>query len=47
LSLQPGSALLMLEEVLYSVEGKPIDYSRNYFVPGHFDFHVIRRVGSR
>ncbi len=40
----PGAALLLLEEILYSTEGKPIDYSRNYFVPGYFNFHVIRRV---
>ena len=44
LALQPGAALLLLEEVLYSTEGKPIDYSRNYFIPGYFNFHVIRRV---
>jgi len=46
LGQQPGAALLLLEEVLYSTEGKPIDYSRNYFVPGFFDFHVIRRIGN-
>lgn len=40
----PGAAVLLLEEILYSTEGKPIDYSRNYFVPGYFEFHVIRRV---
>lgn len=43
----PGTALLLLEEILYSEEGKPMDYSRNYFVPGYFSFHVIRRIGSR
>lgn len=43
----PGTALLLLEEVLYSRKGEPIDFSRNYFVPGYFSFHVIRRIGSR
>lgn len=47
LARPPGTALLLLEEVLYSEEGKPMDYSRNYFVPGYFSFHVIRRIGSR
>jgi GntR family transcriptional regulator len=47
LRLRRGTAVLLLEEVLYSTEGKPIDYSRNYFVPGFFDFHVIRRISHR
>jgi GntR family transcriptional regulator len=46
LQVELGTALLLLEEVLYSTEGKPIDYSRNYFVSGHFRFHVIRRIQS-
>lgn len=46
LEQEPGTALLLLEEVLYSTEGKPIDYSRNYFVSGHFHFHVIRRISN-
>jgi GntR family transcriptional regulator len=46
LALEPGSALLLLEETLYSTDGKPIDYSRNYFVPGFFNFHVIRRIDN-
>ena len=46
LVLKPGSALLLLEETLYSTDGKPIDYSRNYFVPGYFNFHVIRRIDN-
>jgi GntR family transcriptional regulator len=40
----PGTALLLLEEVLYSIEGTPIDFSRNYFIPGYLTFHVIRRI---
>ena len=47
LAQPPGTALLLLEAILYSEEGKPMDYSRNYFVPGYFAFHVIRRIGSR
>lgn len=47
LRVRRGTALLLLEEVLYSTEGRPIDFSRNYFVPGFFDFHVIRRIRQR
>jgi GntR family transcriptional regulator len=47
LAQRPGAALLLLQEVLFSADGRPIGYSRNYFVPGHFNFHVIRRIGNR
>ena len=45
LKLDPGEALLKLEAQLYSRDGKVVDYSISYFVPGHFNFHVVRRVG--
>ena len=44
LGLQQGTALLLLEEVLYSTEGKPIDFSRNYFNPSLTSFYVIRQI---
>lgn len=37
-------ALLLLEETLFDVEGRVIDFSRNYFLPEFFNFHVVRRV---
>jgi GntR family transcriptional regulator len=46
LRLQPGDALLKLEAQLYSRDGKVVDYSLSYFAPGHFRFHVVRRVGK-
>jgi GntR family transcriptional regulator len=46
LGLKPGAPVLLLEELLYSTEGKPIEFSRNYFVPGYFGFYVIRRIGN-
>ncbi len=46
LALKTGAALLLLEETLYTTEGLPIDFSRNYFVPGYLGFHVIRRIGN-
>jgi GntR family transcriptional regulator len=46
LEVRPGAPLLLLEETTYAVDGRPVDYSRNYFVPHFFDFHVVRRVAS-
>jgi len=43
LAVQRGTALLLLEETLFDVEGAPIGFSRNYFVPERFRFHVVRR----
>ncbi|MFC2037488.1 GntR family transcriptional regulator [Chloroflexota bacterium] len=42
LAIKPGQAVLLLEEVLFDVEGKAVDCSRNYFVPDFFRFHVVR-----
>jgi len=44
LAVKPTSALLLLEEFLYSTSGSVVEYSRNYFVPGFFRFHVIRHI---
>jgi len=43
LAVEPGQAILMLEEVLFDVEGTAVECSRNYFVPDFFRFHVVRR----
>jgi len=43
LGVGPDAVLLLLEETLYDVEGVPVGFSRNYFVPDRFRFHVIRR----
>ncbi len=45
LHLQRGTPLLRLEAQLYTQEGRVVDYSSSYFVPGYFRFHVVRRVG--
>jgi GntR family transcriptional regulator len=44
LDIEPGTPLLLLEETLYTVTGEAIGFSRNYFVPEFFKFHVVRRV---
>jgi GntR family transcriptional regulator len=47
LDLEPGTVLLLLEETLYTVGGEIIGFSRNYFVPEFFKFHVVRRVARK
>ncbi len=42
LRTDPGEALLMLSETLYTEDLAPIEFSRNYFLPGLFDFHILR-----
>jgi GntR family transcriptional regulator len=44
LNIQRGDALLRFVSRLYSVEGRAIDYSFSYFLPGYFRFHVIREL---
>jgi GntR family transcriptional regulator len=44
LKVDPGTVLLLLEEILYTTSGQIIGFSRNYFVPEFFKFHVVRRV---
>ncbi|MEW6568311.1 MAG: GntR family transcriptional regulator [Chloroflexota bacterium] len=45
LNIQRGDVLLCFEASLYSQDGRVIDHSFSYFLPGTFRFHVVRRVG--
>ncbi len=45
LLIQRGDVLLRFIAYLYSTNGQVVDYSYSYFLPGYFNFHVIRRVG--
>ena len=47
LQIQRGAPLLKLEAQLFAQDGRVVDYSVSYFVPGYFKFHVVRRVGDR
>jgi GntR family transcriptional regulator len=47
LEIQRGDVLLQLVAGLYSGDGRVLDYSTSYFIPGYFRFHVVRRVGGR
>ena len=44
LKVKVGDTLLKLEAQLFARDGKVVDYSVSYFVPGHFHFHVVRRI---
>lgn len=43
LNIEPGQAVLLLEETLFDQEGEAVEFSRNYFVPDFFRFHIVRR----
>ncbi len=45
LQISRKEVLLVLEAWLYTDEGKVIDHSFTYSLPGVFKFHVVRRVG--
>jgi len=47
LRVAEGSVLLQFEAGLFTKEGKLVDRSMSYFLPGTFKFHVVRRVGRR
>ena len=46
LEIQRGDVLLRFVSHLYTAEGRMVDYSTSYFIPGYFNFHVNRRVGN-
>ena len=45
LQVQRDDVLLHFVAYLYSSEGRVVDYSFSYFLPGYFRFHVVRKVG--
>ncbi len=46
LNVQRGDTMLLLNALLFNEEGKPIDYSHSYFLPGYFRLHIIRKIGG-
>ena len=46
LEIQRGDVLLHFNSQLFNAEGKIVDYSLSYFIPGYFRFHIVRRVGT-
>jgi len=46
MEIQRGDVLLHFHAQLFNTEGKIVDYSLSYFIPGYFHFHIVRRVGN-
>ena len=46
LEIQRGDVLLHFSSQLYNASGAVVDYSLTYFIPGYFNFHVVRRIGN-
>jgi len=46
LEIQRGDVLLQFTSRLYLADGSVVDYTVSNFIPGYFNFHVIRRIGS-
>ncbi|HMK07792.1 MAG TPA: GntR family transcriptional regulator [Anaerolineales bacterium] len=46
LQIQRGDVLLRLEARLFARDGRPLDHSWSYFLPGTIRLHVVRRVGT-
>ena len=45
MGIQRGDVVLCFEATLFTADGKVVDYSHSYFLPGFFKFRVNRRVG--
>jgi GntR family transcriptional regulator len=46
MEIQRGDVLLHFHALLFDVNGKIVDSSLSYFIPGYFHFHIMRRVGN-
>lgn len=46
LQVQRDDVLLHFEAHLYTEDGRVVDHSFSYFLPGYFRFHVVRKVGG-
>ena len=46
LEIQRGDVLLQFVSQIYTTDGKIVDYTVSYFIPGYFNFHVVRRIGN-
>ena len=46
LEIQRGDVLLAFTSKLYNAAGDVVDFTHSYFLPGYFNFHIVRRVGT-
>jgi GntR family transcriptional regulator len=38
------SAALSLTQTMYLTDGRPVQWSRDTFLPGHLNLHVVREL---
>jgi len=46
LQIQREDVLLYFEAQLFAADGRMVDHSQSYFLPGYFRFHVVRKVSG-
>jgi GntR family transcriptional regulator len=46
LEIQRGDVLLQITSQIYIQGGAVVDYTFSYFIPGYFNFHVVRKIGN-
>ncbi len=46
LQIQRGDAILKFSSRLFSLDGRVIDCTYSYFLPGYFRFHVVRELSA-
>lgn len=44
LGLEDLSAALSLAQIMYLADGRPVQWSRDTFLPGHLNLHVVREL---
>jgi GntR family transcriptional regulator len=47
LQIQRGTALLFFESDVYDGSDQIVTHTYTYFLPGYFDFHIIRQVAKK
>lgn len=43
LGVEPGSAVMFVDAILYAIDGTPLEWARSWLLPAHFRFLVRRR----
>ena len=46
LEIQREDVLLKFTSQLFTADGSVVDYTVSNFIPGYFNFHIIRRIGG-
>jgi GntR family transcriptional regulator len=46
LQIQREDVLLYFDAQLFAADGRMVDHSQSYFLPGYFRFHVVRKVSG-